>query len=66
MQLASLPGRLLMLVLVWALSHHLLAGLRHLLLDMEVGIEKSRARASAWVVNIGALLVTALYLWGSL
>jgi hypothetical protein len=33
---------------------------------MEVGIEKSRARASAWVVNVGALLVTALYLWGSL
>lgn len=65
-QLASLPGRLVMLVLVWALSHHLLAGLRHLLLDMEVGIEKSRARASAWVVNVGALLVTALYLWGSL
>jgi succinate dehydrogenase / fumarate reductase, cytochrome b subunit len=65
-QLGSLPGRLLVLALVWALSHHLLAGIRHLLLDMEIGLKKSSARASAWIVNVGALLVTALYLWGSL
>lgn len=61
-ELRSLPGRLLSLVLVWSLSHHFLAGLRHLLLDMEIGVQRSRARASAWVVNVGALVVTALYL----
>jgi succinate dehydrogenase / fumarate reductase cytochrome b subunit len=54
------------LLLVWSLSHHLLAGLRHLLLDIEVGVEKPQARASAWVVNIGALALTAIYLLGVL
>lgn len=61
-QLRSLPGRLVLLVLVWSFSHHLLAGLRHLLLDIEIGLDKSGARASAWGVNLGALAVTALYL----
>jgi succinate dehydrogenase / fumarate reductase cytochrome b subunit len=50
------------LLLVWSLSHHLLAGIRHLLLDIELGIDKLAARTSAWLVNIGALLMTALYL----
>jgi len=43
------------------LSHHLLAGIRHLLLDVEIGLEKSSARASAWLVNLGAILATAWY-----
>lgn len=60
--LHSLPLQLLALLLVWSLVHHLLAGLRHLLLDLEIGISRSAARASAWVVNIGALALTALYL----
>lgn len=58
----SLPLLLLSLLLVWSLSHHLLAGIRHLLLDIEVGMDKSSARASAWLVNIGALVLTAVYL----
>ncbi len=50
------------LLLVWSLSHHLLAGIRHLLLDIHIGVEKTQARGSAWVVNIGALALTAAYL----
>ncbi len=50
------------LVLVWSLSHHLLAGIRHLLLDIEIGLDKARARFSAWLVNVGALILTAIYL----
>jgi len=61
-QLHSPAGRLMSLALVWSLSQHLLAGLRHLLLDIEIGLDKTRARASAWFVNFGALAVTALYL----
>jgi len=60
--LRCLPLRLLSLVLVWSLAHHLLAGVRHLLLDLEIGITRAGSRASAWVVNIGALLLAALYL----
>jgi succinate dehydrogenase / fumarate reductase cytochrome b subunit len=60
--LQSLPALLASLLLVWSFSHHLLAGIRHLLLDVDIGIEKDRARASAWIVNLGALAVTAVYL----
>jgi len=59
--LHSIPVILLSLLLVWSLSHHLLAGIRHLFLDVEIGVEKSPANTSAWLVNIGALLMTALY-----
>lgn len=52
----------LSLLLVWSFSHHLLAGIRHLLLDIEIGVQRSQARISAWLVNLGALLLTVLYL----
>ena len=59
--LQSTPVALLSLLFVWSLSHHLLAGIRHLLLDVEIGLEKTQARTSAWLVNLGALLATAGY-----
>jgi len=59
--LQSTPVVLLSLPLAWSLSHHLLAGVRHLFLDMEIGVDKTSANTTAWVVNIGALLLTALY-----
>lgn len=58
----SPPAVLISLLLVWSLSHHLLAGIRHLLLDIDIGMEKAQARASAWLVNVGALVLTAIYL----
>ena len=60
--LQSLPMRLVTLLLVWSLSHHLLAGIRHLLFDIEIGIDRNPARFSAWLVNLGALLIALLYL----
>ena len=59
--LHSIPLMLLSVLLVWSLSHHLLAGIRHLLLDAEIGLDKDTARLSAWLVNLGALLATAWY-----
>lgn len=59
--LQSTPVVLLSLILVWSLSHHLLAGVRHLFLDVGIGVDRSRANATAWLVNLGALLITALY-----
>jgi len=59
--LHSTPVILLSLLLVWSLSHHLLAGIRHLLLDVEIGLDRGAARLSAWLVNLGALLATAWY-----
>jgi succinate dehydrogenase / fumarate reductase cytochrome b subunit len=37
-----------LLVVVWLLVQHLYSGVRHLLLDLDIGVEKRVARASAW------------------
>ena len=52
--------RLLMLALVWGYMQHFCAGVRHLFMDVHVGIEKDSARKSAAVVLIVSLLLTAL------
>ena len=48
------------IVLIWALAHHLLAGIRHLLSDIDVGSLLPAARRSAWIVNAGGLVVALL------
>ena len=50
--------------LIWALLHHLLAGLRHLGLDLGWGEAKEAARKSAWFSLLAAAGLTALIaLW---
>jgi len=54
-------AKLVLLGLLWALLHHFFAGLRYLLLDVDVGIDKPAYRQSAWAVIIAApLLAVAL------
>lgn len=48
------------IVFVWALAHHLLAGVRHLLSDVDIGSRLAAARRSAWIVNAGGLAVALL------
>jgi len=55
--------RLGSVLIAWSLSHHLLSGIRHLLLDIETGIELRQARRSAWLVNLLGLLLALVYLW---
>ena len=47
------------MVLTWALAHHLLAGIRHLLSDIDVGSGLPAARRSAWLVNVSGLVIAA-------
>lgn len=54
------PVRLLLFIPIWALSHHLLAGVRYLLIDIGIGIELGSARRSARLVGVGALLLAVL------
>lgn len=54
------PFKLAAIVFVWALAHHLLAGTRHLLSDVDIGSLLPDARRSAWLVNIGGLAVALL------
>ena len=48
---------------IWGLVHHLFAGIRFLFIDIEWGVDKITARASAWLVNIASVLVAALIAW---
>lgn len=54
--------RLASILIVWSLSHHLLAGLRVLLIDLGLGVERTPARRSAWTVNGLALLLVLGYI----
>jgi succinate dehydrogenase / fumarate reductase cytochrome b subunit len=54
--------RLGSVIIVWSLFHHLFAGIRYLLIDLEAGVELRRARASAWLVNGAGVAATLCYL----
>ncbi len=62
---ASLPAKVIVAGLLWAFVHHFCAGIRFLLLDLHVGIEKEAARQSAVVVFAVSIPLT-LILWGVL
>ena len=64
--LATTPGKLVLLVLAWSYIHHVLAGLRHVVLDFHIGIDLAPARSSsALVLVLSALLtlIVAVRLW---
>ncbi len=48
------------IVFVWLLTQHLLAGIRHLLSDVDIGSQLPAARRSAWIVNFGSMAVALL------
>lgn len=52
--------RVATIALAWALAHHFLAGIRHLLSDIDVGSRLPDARRSAWIVNLGGVAVALL------
>jgi succinate dehydrogenase / fumarate reductase cytochrome b subunit len=59
------PFTILLFLLLWALMHHFLAGIRYLLLDLDVGVEKPLFRQTALGVLVVAP-VLALMLTGAL
>lgn len=52
--LTGWPARLLAVVLLWVLVHHLVAGARFLALDLDLGVGRPAFRRSAWAVVLGA------------
>jgi succinate dehydrogenase / fumarate reductase cytochrome b subunit len=56
--LASPFGKVVLLVLAWSYLYHLLAGLRHLALDLHLGIDLAPARSSAAAVLVLSILLT--------
>jgi len=56
----NLLVKLILMGFVWAFMHHLFAGIRYLLLDLHIGVNKEPAQASAKVVLIAGLVATVI------
>jgi succinate dehydrogenase / fumarate reductase cytochrome b subunit len=59
-------AKIVTIALAWAFIHHLFAGIRHVLMDVHVGVELASARRSAAVALVLAIVVTlavAVRLW---
>ncbi|HUL63909.1 MAG TPA: succinate dehydrogenase, cytochrome b556 subunit [Burkholderiaceae bacterium] len=59
--------KLVVLALVWAILHHLFAGIRYLALDLHVGIAKepsTRSALAVFAVSLALALIAALWLFG--
>jgi succinate dehydrogenase / fumarate reductase cytochrome b subunit len=55
--------KVVLATLVWSLLHHLAAGVRYLLLDLDLGVDRAPARRSAWIVFAVSL---PLAVWAAL
>ncbi len=56
-------SKIVLALFLWGLIHHLFAGVRFLFIDIEIGVEKTTARVTAWFVNIVVVFVTLLVVW---
>ena len=52
--------KILLLGVLWAYLHHFCAGIRHLALDMHIGLELETARATSYAVLGASLVLTAV------
>jgi len=60
--------KLVLLVLIWGFLHHFCAGIRYLVLDLHIGMDKVSAQKSAGVVfgiSLALTLVLGLKLFGA-
>ncbi|NJD33633.1 MAG: succinate dehydrogenase, cytochrome b556 subunit [Betaproteobacteria bacterium] len=57
----NLLVKLILLGLLWAFLHHFCMGIRILLIDIHVGVEKQQAHASAVAVMAISLALTAIF-----
>jgi len=52
-------------VLLWGFIHHLFAGIRYLLIDIEIGVERDVSYKSSYIVLISALMVSLIIAVGA-
>ncbi len=55
--------KLIIIGFIWAYVHHFCAGIRYLVMDMHIAMEKNKARISAQVVLIAGIVITAFIGW---
>ena len=52
------------ILLLWSLAHHFFAGIRFLLIDAEIAVDKSQAQLGAWLVLIAEALTVFIIVFG--
>ena len=55
--------KVIVTILAWAVGHHVLAGIRFLLTDIDIGASLIVAQRLAWVVNIAGLVIFLCLAW---
>jgi succinate dehydrogenase cytochrome b subunit len=53
-----------LILLIWSIAHHFFAGIRFLLIDAEIGVEKSQSRLGAWLVLLAEAITTLVIIAG--
>jgi len=54
-------GQLVLVGFIWALSFHILNGVRHLFWDAGLGFKMASVNASGWAVVIFSFIMTAFF-----
>jgi succinate dehydrogenase / fumarate reductase cytochrome b subunit len=50
----------LQVLLIWSLVHHFFAGIRFLLIDAEIGVDRSQSRVGAWLVILAEVITLSI------
>ncbi len=58
--MGNLLVKLILLGLLWAFLHHFCMGIRILLIDVQIGVEKQQAHSSAMAVMVVSLALTLI------
>lgn len=64
--LDSVFVQLLLVVLVWSAVHHFLAGIRYLVIDLDLGLGKKSANMSALLVTVLGIAISIILIMGVL
>jgi succinate dehydrogenase / fumarate reductase cytochrome b subunit len=57
--------RSVLILITWFLAHHLFAGIRYLLIDLDIGVEMVASRRGSWLVltaGVVVMLITSVVL----
>ena len=63
--LDTIPGKAVLIGYTWALMHHALGGIRHLVWDTGRGFNLSTVNVMSWMTILGSLLLTSA-IWGAI
>lgn len=59
--LATVPAKVVLLGFTWALFHHMLGGLRHLIWDTGRAFAPAGTNALGWLTIVGSVILTAAF-----